>query len=329
MDMMKIHLAAVLAGFVLDLCLGDPCCLPHPVRLIGSLITFLEKKLRRIFPKGEKGELAGGVFLVLGVLLAAGAVSFAVLFAAFAAGKLWLFAAESVMNYYLLAARSLRDESMKVYDALKNRDVEAARKKVSMIVGRDTAVLSEEGIVKAAVETVAENTSDGVTAPLFYLTLGGPVLGWLYKAANTMDSMVGYRNEAYLYFGRAAARLDDFLNLIPSRLSAWFMILASALLGMDWKNGLKIYRRDRYCHKSPNSAQTEAVCAGALRVRLAGDAWYFGKLTKKPFIGDDLRPVEYEDIKRSNRLMMMTAVLFLFAAVLFMIMVLTVEGRIG
>ena len=172
-----------------------------------------------------------------------------------------------------------------------------------MIVGRDTERLTEEGIIRAAVETVAENASDGVIAPLCYIALGGPVLGFLYKGINTMDSMVGYHNEKYEYFGRAAARLDDAANFIPSRFSALLMVGAAFVLRMDWRNGWRIFLRDRRNHKSPNSAQTEAACAGILGVRLAGDAWYFGKLVKKPYIGDDSRPVEAEDIVRANRLM--------------------------
>ena len=165
--------------------------------------------------------------------------------------------------------------------------------------------LDEEGVAKAAVETVAENTSDGVIAPMVYTALGGPVLGLLYKAVNTMDSMVGYKNEKYLYFGRAAAKLDDLVNYVPARVSAWMMIGGAFLLGGDFsgRGALRVYKRDRRNHASPNSAHTESVCAGALGVRLAGDGWYFGKLVKKPFIGDDLRRVEYEDIRRANRLM--------------------------
>ena len=230
----------------------------------------------------------------------------------------WLrLALETVMCYQILATRALRDESMKVYDALKTGTLQDGRKAVSMIVGRDTERLSEAGVVRAAVETVAENTSDGIIAPLFYAALGGPVLAWVYKAVNTMDSMVGYKNEIYLYFGRAAARLDDLVNYIPSRLSAVLMILASFFCRLDGKQAVKIYRRDRRKHASPNSAQTEAVCAGALGVQLAGDAWYFGVLHKKPVIGDDLRPVEPEDIPRANRLMFGTSVLGLLLAAAF------------
>lgn len=323
---MKIHLMAILTGFLLDLLLGDPYRLPHPVRAIGSLVGRLEPALRRLGEgHGSEGSVSGGAvnecdtkrelsagrWLVFTVLLITGVVSGGIRIAAGMAGDGVFYVAEAILSYYLLAARSLCDESMKVHRSLKSGDVEGARQNVSMIVGRDTAALSDKEITKAAVETVAENTSDGVIAPLFYLAVGGPVLGWIYKAVNTMDSMVGYKNERYLYFGRAAARLDDLLNLIPARLSAFLMIVSAAILRMDFKNAIMIYRRDRRNHKSPNSAHTEAVCAGALRIQLAGDAWYFGALCKKQYIGDALREVEYEDIRRANRLMYMTTVLCL------------------
>lgn len=194
--------------------------------------------------------------------------------------------------------------------------MEKARTAVSMIVGRDTAVLSEEGIIKAAVETVAENTSDGSIAPLCFLLLGGPVAGFAYKAVNTMDSMLGYKNEKYMYFGRAAARLDDVANFIPSRLAAWAMIAASRLCGLDAAGAYRIWKRDRFCHASPNSAQTESVCAGALGVALAGDAVYFGKTVKKSFIGDARRRVEAEDIVRANRLLYVSAGIIWLAGLL-------------
>lgn len=304
---------AILAGFFLDFCFGDPHGMPHPVRVVGTLIGTLDKWFLRWAGKEKKKEEAGGFFLVLCTLALTGGACLLILTAASAAGPVWLFAAETVMCYFLLAARSLRDESMAVYRNLKKEDVEAARFCVSMIVGRDTKPLSRTGIVKAAVETVAENTSDGVIAPLFYLALGGPVLGWIYKAVNTMDSMVGYKNETYFYFGKAAARLDDFANFLPSRLCAALMIVSSFFLRMNFKNAVRIYRRDRLRHQSPNSAQTEAVCAGALEIQLAGDAWYFGKLHEKPTIGDPMRPVEAQDIVRANRLMYMTAILSLAA----------------
>lgn len=218
-------------------------------------------------------------------------------------------ALESWMCYQILAARSLQKESDAVYLALKNEGIESGRKAVSMIVGRDTKSLDEEGVIKAAVETVAENTSDGVIAPLFYMILGGAVWGFAYKAINTMDSMVGYQNEKYQYFGTAAAKLDDIVNYIPARLSALLMILAAYFTGMNGKCAWQIFCRDRYHHKSPNSAQTESVMAGALEVQLAGNAWYFGKLHEKPTIGDAIRKIELEDIRRSHRLMYGTEIL--------------------
>ena len=218
-------------------------------------------------------------------------------------------AVESFMCYQILATKSLKVESDRVYQEIQTGDIARARKAVSMIVGRDTQNLTIEGVTKAAVETVAENTSDGVIAPLFYMVIGGALLGFGYKAVNTMDSMVGYKNDRYLYFGRVAAKLDDVANYIPARLSGWLMVAASAFVKMDVKNAAKIYRRDRRNHASPNSAQTEAAMAGALEVQLAGNAYYFGKLYEKPTIGDGIRPVEVEDIRRSNRLLYATAIL--------------------
>lgn len=306
---MTVSFYALLLGFLLDAVIGDPHSIPHPVIWIGKLISFCEKWYRRLLPATPRGELAGGILLVITVLLFSAGIPWILLWAAGMVHPLLLLVLESVMCWQVLAAKSLRTESMKVYHALSKGDTEAARYAVSMIVGRDTAVLDEEGITRAAVETVAENTSDGVIAPMLYCVLGGPVLGFLYKAINTMDSMVAYKNDRYLYFGRAAAILDDIANAVPARFSALLMILCSPLCGLDGKNAWKIFRRDRYKHASPNSAQTESVCAGALRIRLAGDAWYGGVLHKKETIGDDLRPIEYEDIRRANRLMYSASVL--------------------
>ena len=313
---MWLTLAALLTGYVLDLIFGDPRQIYHPIRIIGNLIAVLEKGIRKVFPKTSKGELAGGTVLVVLVVLICTAEPAALLgLAAWIHPVVyWLLA--SFWCWQILATKSLKTESMKVYAPLKEGDLPAARRAVAMIVGRDTERLTEEGVAKAAVETVAENTSDGIVAPLIFLALGGPALGFFYKAVNTMDSMVGYKNERYLYFGRTAARLDDMLNFLPSRISAWLMILAAAFLGMDGKNAKRIYLRDRKNHASPNSAQTEAVMAGALRVQLAGDAWYFGELYKKPTIGDPFRAVEPEDIVRANRLMYLTSALALAVCVI-------------
>ncbi len=294
-------------GFVLDALIGDPYRLPHPVRLIGRLISALETFVRAHFRK----LTAGGVFLAFTVLILSAGVTWGMVFLCGMIHPLLGTAAESVLCYYMIAARCLQKESMKVYRAVEENDTEKARKAVSMIVGRDTERLGRDGIIRAAVETVAENTSDGVTAPIMYMALFGAVGGMVYKSVNTMDSMIGYRNEKYRELGRFAARLDDVLNYVPSRLTALAMIISAYLLGMDGRNAFRIWRRDRLKHASPNSAQTESVCAGALGVRLAGDAYYFGELHRKPYIGDDARPIENEDIRRADRLMYLTSVICL------------------
>ncbi|MGF7143040.1 adenosylcobinamide-phosphate synthase [Anaerotaenia torta] len=301
-------MAGFFIGFVMDRLFGDPYWLWHPIRQIGSLIAALDRRLLGSIEGGNRDdqkELRRGVLLVILVLTATAAAAYAILAVAYSVAPLLGLAAESIMTYQILAAKCLKVESMKVYQKLREQDLEGARKAVAMIVGRDTQQLDEEGVAKAAIETVAENTSDGVIAPMLFLALGGPVLGFLYKAVNTMDSMVGYKNDRYLYFGRAAARLDDILNYIPARISALLMILACPFAGAGYhmKPAWRIYRRDRRNHASPNSAHTEAVCAGALGIRLAGDASYSGKIVQKPYIGDAVRPVEDRDIIRVNRLM--------------------------
>ncbi|MCL2461649.1 MAG: adenosylcobinamide-phosphate synthase CbiB, partial [Defluviitaleaceae bacterium] len=281
---------ALFTGFALDMIFGDPHGFPHIARGIGRLISALEKYLRRLFPKTVRGETAAGILFACAVLIVCTGVPFAALYLGYHFFMPLGYIIESFLCWQLLAVKSLKTESMKVYDNLRADDIEGARENVSMIVGRDTAALDREGVTRAAVETVAENASDGVTAPLLYIMLGGAALGCLYKAVNTMDSMVGYKNERYLHFGRAAAKMDDVLNFIPSRLCALLMIAGAYLLRFDGKNALRIWRRDRRCHASPNSAQTESVCAGALGVRLAGPASYFGVIHDKPHIGDDARP---------------------------------------
>lgn len=318
-------LAALIIGSIVDFILGDPRELWHPVQGIGWVISRLEKILRRLFPAGRRGERWAGAVLVVLTLLVSVGVPALLLFFLSLFHPLLSFLLSCIFCWQLLAARSLRTESLKVEEALEKEGLEAGRRAVSMIVGRDTRDLTEEGVIKAAVETVAENTSDGVTAPLFYMILAGPLGGFAYKAVNTMDSMVGYKNEKYRYFGTCAARLDDAANFIPARLSALFMTAAAFLAGYDGKNAWRILKRDRKKHKSPNAAHTEAVMAGALDVQLAGDAWYFGKLVRKPFIGDGIRPIERQDIRRACRLEYATALLQLLvlgalkAAVLFML----------
>ncbi len=350
---MRYHIIAFFTGFLLDMMLGDPYFLPHPVRLLGSLIkktetSFRENHFREVSlrnggsrqggkkksgkaqntdpeqkqqKRNPEKELRLGIWLVVIVTFAAPAAAALVLLPAYLLHPWIGAAAEAIMTYQILAAKSLKVESMKVYRCLKSSDPEGARMAVSMIVGRDTKCLDEEGIARAAIETVAENTSDGVIAPMLYTAVGGPVLGFWYKAVNTLDSMVGYKNEKYFYFGRAAARLDDGANYIPARISAYLMILAAYIGGKQFsgKGALTVYRRDRRKHASPNSAQTESVCAGALGIRLAGDASYFGKVVKKPYIGDALGKVEFEDIRSVNRLMYLTAWLGEILCLLFMV----------
>lgn len=322
---MKWTALALVLGFFIDLLVGDPRWLYHPVRIIGHGISFLENHLRTCFPKTEKGERRAGFLLVILICAGSAAVPFGILYLAYRIHLVFGICLEILMCYQMLAVKSLKDESMRVFEELKKGDLEGARYAVSMIVGRDTRTLDEAGVTKAAVETVAENTSDGIIAPLFYMAIGGPVLMFFYKGVNTMDSMVGYKNEKYLNFGRYAAKFDDIMNYIPARISAWLMIAASYMCGFDGKNAAKIYKRDRYNHASPNSAQTEAVMAGALDIQLAGNAYYFGKLYEKPTIGDNIRPVESQDIQRANRLLYVSAAV---AAGLFAGIRLLVQGLV-
>ena len=294
---------AVLGGFVLDAIFGDPAWLPHPVVYMGKAISRLEKFLRARLPKTPQGELLGGAVLAfclpVGTLLLTGLVCWG-------AAMLHPLLGLAVQMFWCgqaLAAKGLAQESVNVYRELVKDDLPAARKAVSRIVGRDTEALTAEGVTKAAVETVAENASDGVIAPLLYMLLGGAPLALTYKAINTMDSMLGYKNEKYLYFGRAAAKLDDAANYLPSRIAGLLWAAAAALTGNSASGAWKIWRRDRRNHASPNSAQTESACAGALGVQLAGPAYYFGEYYPKPTIGDALRPIEPQDILRANRMM--------------------------
>ena len=294
---------AVLGGFVLDTLFGDPAWLPHPVVLMGKAISALEKRLRARLPKTPQGELLGGGIvafcLPVGTFVCTGLVCLGA-----ARRSPWLgLAVQMFWCGQALAAKGLAQESTNVYRELVKPDLPAARRAVSRIVGRAPQDLTLEGVARAAVETVAENASDGVIAPLLYMLLGGAPLALTYKAINTMDSMLGYKNEKYLYFGRAAANLDDVANYIPSRLAGLLWVMAAALTGNSASGAWCIWRRDRRNHASPNSAQTESACAGALGVQLAGPAYYFGEYYAKPTIGDPLRPIEPEDILRASRMM--------------------------
>ena len=309
---MIYSLLALVIGFIMDLILGDPRSIPHPVVIIGKLISFLDRNLRKIFPKSVIGENLAGALLWIIVCLVSFGVPLGILWLA---GKVawWLrLVLESIMCWQILATKSLRTESMKVADALKYEGLDAGRYAVSMIVGRDTERLDETGVIKATVETIAENSSDGIIAPMLFAIIGGGPLGMLYQAVNTMDSMLGYVEEPYKNIGLVPAKMDDVFNFIPARLSAFLMLGAGWFLKLDVKNGWYIFKRDRYNHASPNSAQTESCCAGLLDVQLAGDAWYHGVLHKKKYIGDDLRPIVMDDIPLTCDLMYAMAVLGLF-----------------
>ena len=304
-------------GFCLDLIFGDPHAIPHPVVFIGKLISLLERLFRRLLPKTTNGEHIAGALVWLFTAAISTALPFGLLYACHSISPWLRTAVEAIMCWQILAVKSLNDETMKVYYALSRQDLPGARTAVSMIVGRDTQFLDADGVTRAAVETVAENTSDGVVAPLLYLALGGAPLGFLYKAVNTMDSMLGYIEMPYKNVGLIPAKMDDVFNFIPARLCALLMLVSGWILKLDVKNGWKIFRRDRFNHASPNSAQTESVCAGLLGVQLAGDAVYHGVLHKKPYIGDPLRSIEPEDIPRTCCVLYVTAVLSLlvFSAV--------------
>lgn len=308
MEIALHHFYIVSIAFLIDLLTGDPYFIPHPVVFMGKSIEFFEKKVRKLFVNKKIG---GFCIAVCNLILSFG-FAWLIRHYTYAYDKRLGFIAECLMLSQMIAAHGLRKESMKVQNSLEKEGIEEARKRLSMIVGRDTDRLDEEGIIKATIETVAENFSDGVIAPIFYALIGGCPGAYLYKMINTMDSMIGYKDEKYLEIGRYAAKLDDIANFIPSRLSAIFLLIAGFIGGMDYKSGIHIFLKDRYKHASPNAAQTESVVAGLLGVELAGDAYYFGKLHKKEKIGEAKRKVNIADIKRSNDLMYLAAFVGLF-----------------
>ena len=313
MGLYTLTALSVFTGFGLDCLLGDPLSRAHPVVLMGKLISFLEKTLRPRFPQTPQGARRAGLVLALTVPLVSAGAGFVLLWLVWRVHAGAYFLLSTFFCWQCFAARCLMTESRKVVTCLEREGLSAGRRQVGMLVGRDTANLSEAQVIKAAVETVAENTSDGVVAPLLWMALLGAPGGLFYKAVNTMDAMVGYKNEKYLHFGRAAAKLDDAVNFIPARLSALAMIASAFLLKLDGKNAFRVWRRDRRNHASPNSAQTESACAGALGVQLGGSASYFGKLYEKPTIGDPIRPVERGDVLRACRLMYGTSLMLLAA----------------
>ena len=313
MGLYALTALSIFAGFLLDCLFGDPLSRLHPVVLMGKLISFLEKKLRPIFPKTPQGQRIAGAIMAVSVALISAGAGFLLLYGAWVIHPWAYFVLSAFLCWQCFAARCLMAESKKVVTALQREGLDAGRRQIAMLVGRDTQNLTETQVIKAAVETVAENTSDGVIAPLCWMIVGGAVGGLFYKAVNTMDSMVGYKNEKYMNFGRWAAKLDDAVNFVPARLSAFAMIGAAFLLKLDGPNAWRIWRRDRRNHASPNSAQCESACAGALGVQLGGNASYFGVVHKKPTIGDSTRPIEGADVDRACKLMYGTSVLTLAA----------------
>ena len=298
---MPTHILALLVGALIDLVIGDPEWFYHPVRLIGKYISLAEKWAKRDDPP-SKVLRRRAVFVAVSTVLLTAAVTGGILRLL----KLWgywpWFIGMSLISWMCLSARNLADEAEGVRRAL-DESLEAGRKRVGRIVGRDTQSLSRREIICATLETVAENLSDGVISPMFWLAIGGPVLGMAFKAASTLDSMIGYLDEKYRDVGWFSAKADDVWNWVPARITAVLMCLCAFPLGMDGKNAFRIVRRDHGNHLSPNCAWPESAAAGALGVRLGGDHEYFGKVVHKPTIGDDARPPEPRDITRLNRLM--------------------------
>jgi len=314
-ELLLYQTSAIVIGFILDFFIGDPHAIPHPVVAIGKLISFLDSRLR--IGRGDKRDIPRGTWTVLIVTVISIAVPSFIILIMWKIHPIVYLVVNSIMCAQIVAARELVRECTAVEKAVEKGDIEEARKAVSYVVGRDTEALDKEAVCRAAVETIAENGSDGVIAPLFWMFLLGATGGFFYKAVNTMDSMLGYKNEKYLYFGRAAAKTDDVVNFIPSRISALLMIASCFLCNLDGRNALRIFRRDRFKHSSPNAAQTESVFAGALNIRLNGPAFYGGILHEKAYLGDDTRPIEPDDIRRAGYLMYTASFIMLILGVLF------------
>lgn len=314
-----MNLLSIYTGYALDLIIGDPYSFPHPVRFIGKLISFVEKQIRKI-TSSDKGLKIAGFFLwliVVGVTL----VSTSIVLGLFKFNKIAYFLVNAILIYTTLATKCLKDEAVKIYNVLKIGDLEKSRIQLSYIVGRDTTNLSEKEIVRATVETVAENTVDGIIAPLFYGFIGGAPLAMTYKAINTLDSTVGYKNDKYYYLGYASAKIDDIANYIPARLGVILLSLGSLFIGFNFKDALKIGIRHRKNHKSPNCAFSEGAVAGALGIQLGGTNIYFGKPVYKPTIGDKKREIEIEDIIRTNKIMYSSSIIsvIIFTALYYLV----------
>lgn len=292
-------------GLVLDFIIGDPNNPFHPVRIIGSLGIKLENITRRVF----KNLKISGFVTWLGVILITFLVNSLIFRLAFSISNIFGIIIEGILLYFCISSKGLKVEGLKVIKVLESGDIEGARKQLSYIVGRDTKVLDEEGIIRAVIETVAENTSDGIIAPLLFGALGGAPLAMTYKAVNTCDSMFGYKNDKYIDFGVVPAKMDDLFNYIPARITGYLVIFAAFILGLDYKNSYRIYKRDRYNHTSPNSAHPESAVAGALGIRLGGANYYFGKIVEKPTIGDKNKVIEISDLYKTNNILLVVTLL--------------------
>ncbi|MCU9812258.1 adenosylcobinamide-phosphate synthase CbiB [Paraclostridium sp. AKS81] len=303
--MSKLIILVMVIAYLLDLIIGDPYSFPHPVRFIGNLIRFTEGKIRIIFK--SKKQLKIGGFLLWTITVGFTALVTNLILNSLCINNIFYVIIASIILYTTLSTKCLADEAKKIYEVLKTGDIEKSRKQLSYIVGRDTTSLNENEIIRATVETVAENTVDGIISPMMYGFIGGPVLAMAYKAINTLDSMVGYKNEKYGDIGFASAKIDDIANFIPARITPFFMMIASFILGFNSKKSIKIAMRDRKNHKSPNCAYAEGAVAGALEVQLGGTNMYFGEKVYKPTIGDKDRELEAEDILRTNKIMYLTS----------------------
>ncbi len=321
--------AAILIGVLLDLIFGDPVFLPHPVKWMGALINELEAFFMRRIANNPREKRRAGFSLWLIMVLSTIVVSGTVLFISWKISQHVYLVISSIICYYCMATKSLRTESMGVKERLDDDDVYTARNRLSRIVGRDTDRLDEEHVIRAAVETVAENTNDGCVAPLFYMMIFGPIGGLVYKAINTMDSMLGYKNEKYIDFGYFAARADDFAGFIPARLSAVLMILSAYALRLDGAAAVRIFKRDRFKSESPNSGQTESVAAGALGIVLLGDAYYGGVLKQRPEIGDFQNYPESDDIEKAGDMMYLTVIFTVVLVMIWRILIGWLMGLIG
>ncbi len=316
-----MNILSIYIGYIIDLIIGDPYSFPHPVIYIGKLIKVVENNIRKIFKDEKHLKLAGFILWFITVGLTYLITYLIIRISKFS--MITFFIVNSFIIYTTLATKCLKDEAVKIYNILKSGDIKESRKQLSYIVGRDTSNLNEAEIIRATVETVAENTVDGIISPMFYAFIGGSPLAMAYKAVNTLDSMVGYKNDKYINLGFASAKIDDIANYIPARICVIFMTLASFVLRFDYKRCFKIAIRDRKNHKSPNCAYSEGAVAGALGIQLGGTNIYFGKPVYKPTIGDKDREIEIEDIKKTNKIMYMSSILSLIIFTLIFLLIKT------